>query len=634
MSTTMIIGIIVLLLIVAALWYWFKKAPSGELRIHRLPLHELGYKDIPAVPLDLRELPKTLLDLNTRAKETQQAKNALTTIYTVEGNTANSYSFLFGKSEHEDAKNERDKLHKELENSSLQEMLKPHNTKKHLNRLSHKATPLNKTELNHLALDKPEQFSMMWTSYFNVHKNNVEKYQKKWASSLTSADAASEQFWPMIAEYGLAYNLLILEKLSNNGAKSAKAKFQEKWTRQMEDWHSKGLVYAIDMTIFKTTKANKIDGFDRLTPSTYTYLVQDPDTKALTPFAVVVAGENGVGEEIFVRGRCTDSTWLYALQAAKVSITVYGIWLGHVYQWHIVSAAMQMTFHNNIPSDHPLGQLLEPRMKYLMAFDNALLLLWKQAGPPTSIGTSEEFIALCNEYAKGRKFTDDEPKVALKKQGLDPEKFKRGNQAWGAYPLVGNMLDIWDISEEYIRTFVEETYPSNQSVKEDAQLQAWMKASSDPEEGNVMGIPTIDSKKALVGMLTNLIYRLSTHGTSRLERTANPALSFLSNFPPCLQNANIPSPDMELSTKDILEYLPRTGTMGGMITFYYTFIFSAPYESLIPIEGVEEKLHFPDGLKDKRNQALVKYRTQYAKFIQSYDPVSPTVHQVPANIET
>jgi len=39
----------------------------------------------------------------------------------------------------------------------------------------------------------------------------------------------------------------------------------------------------------------------------------------------------------------SPGAWLYALQAAKTSVTVYGIWLGHVYHWHLVTAAMQMT---------------------------------------------------------------------------------------------------------------------------------------------------------------------------------------------------------------------------------------------------------------------------------------------------
>ena len=68
-------------------------------------------------------------------------------------------------------------------------------------------------------------------------------------------------------------------------------------------------------------------------------LVQDATTKRLTPELIRVAGGANQPKVFARRGATTPSAWLYALQAAKVSITVYGVWLGHVYQWHIVTAA-------------------------------------------------------------------------------------------------------------------------------------------------------------------------------------------------------------------------------------------------------------------------------------------------------
>ena len=63
--------------------------------------------------------------------------------------------------------------------------------------------------------------------------------------------------------------------------------------------------------------------------------------QTLTPLAVrVVAQDNAVA---YSARSASPGAWLYALQAAKTSVTVYGIWLGHVYHWHLVTAAMQMT---------------------------------------------------------------------------------------------------------------------------------------------------------------------------------------------------------------------------------------------------------------------------------------------------
>src|SRR5947207_5063401 len=162
------------------------------------------------------------------------------------------------------------------------------------------------------------------------------------------------------------------------------------------------------------------------------------------------------------------------------------------------------------------------------------------------------------------------------------------------------------------------THPDDSAVAHDKDLQAWMRASSDVNEGNVRGIPAMDSKMALKRVLTSLIYRVTAHGVARLNISANPVLTFVANFPPCLQDTSLPNPDSEIDTKRLLEFLPKTGTIGTMTTFYFTFVFSKPYSSFIPLEGVEANLFFPDGVGDQRNQALIQYRQRLIDFIKSY----------------
>ena len=82
---------------------------------------------------------------------------------------------------------------------------------------------------------------------------------------------------------------------------------------------------------------------------------------------------------------------------AKASITAFGAWLGHVYHWHLVTAAMQMTMLNTLSTAHPIYQRLAPQSKYATAFDDVLLLLWSQIAPPTSIAGWIEFLELAND---------------------------------------------------------------------------------------------------------------------------------------------------------------------------------------------------------------------------------------------
>jgi hypothetical protein len=121
------------------------------------------------------------------------------------------------------------------------------------------------------------------------------------------------------------------------------------------------------------------------------------------------------------------------------------------------------------------------------------------------------------------------------------------------------------------------------------------------------------TRDELARVLTSILYRVTVHGAGSL----NPALSFVSNFPPCLQRADIPEPGTRLSEDDLLAYLPHTGTIGGMTTFYFTFVYSAPYERLVPLDGIKSHPQF-SGTQSSCNDALFAYRARISAFVDQY----------------
>ncbi len=263
------------------------------------------------------------------------------------------------------------------------------------------------------------------------------------------------------------------------------------------------------------------------------------------------------------------------MQAAKASIGVYGIWLGHVYHWHIPAAAMQMTMYNTLPEEHALYRLLEPQSKYLIEFDTLLLLLWENIAPPTPITTARQFVHLEDAFAAGRTFFDDNPPQTLERLGISAADFSHEGP-WDRYRFVGHLLRIWEITGTYVDSVVSALYPSDAAVVEDRALQNWMSESADPHEGNIRGLPEMNSREALRAVLHSHLYRITAHGSSRLLDAANPGLTFVGNFPPCLERSDIPEPQSEMSTRELLTYLPKTGSIGEYLTFFYIFSFSVP----------------------------------------------------------
>ena len=624
--------------------------------MHKLPTP--SFDNLPAIPVDIGEALETLVKLGKREIATEQAKQGLTTLYTIEDTMATGYNFLYGKKLTTEDSDARDDLAKALAHgdnlkllSSMDEHLFGDNKESSpsflrfvtglaqsvVDKITGDSDDQEDEEdqgdpLTKLSLEEPEQFSMAWTVLPDIYDSSKDLLPK-FAATLRDADAATERFWPTISEYGLSYNLLIAQKLGSSKMPDPRAEFAGVWKKEWDALEEKGLLYAIDMTIFDGFKPREVDGLTRFTPGTVTLLEQDPGTRDLTPIAVRVAGYQGKGKQVYVRGAATPSAWLYALQAVKVSITVYGTWLAHVYHWHIVTAAMQYTMFKCFSDDHPIYQLLAPQSKYLVGFDTVLLVLWKSVAPPTAIDTPRRFLKLCDHFAAGRNYFDDDPTTALERLGITEADFT-DKKAWDKYAFVPYLLQIWDIVGTYTKAFVDATYKTDQDVRDDKELQEWIEKSGDEHGGNIRGLPAMDSKEALNRVLHSLLNRLTAHGNSRLGKSANPGLTFVGNYPPTLQDASIPAPDSTMTTRELLRRMPMTGTIAGMATFYFTFAFSVPYEPFIPIAGLDADLFFPGGMDDPRNKALVLFRQAMVEFIEAYSPASPQRYQWPLNVET
>jgi hypothetical protein len=595
--------------------------------IGQLPVRA-SFPNLPAIPVDPAGALDTLARLQIRTQQVVQAKQGLTRRFTIRGRTGTAYAFLYGESARAAADVARDALAKQLrEQPDRGAAALARSTLQGQSRVEATAASAGA-----LPLDSPSQFSLSWTSFPDVYGAG-RPFLSRWASSLSNADSATRQFWPMIAEHGLGFNLIIPERLTAAKARALQRRFRIPWTRALSRAASAGNLYVIDMSRFEALEPHSVNGAVRFTPSTVTLLIRNARTKTLTPVAIVVSGFKGGNRKVFTRATATDGAWLYALQAAKVSITVFGIWLGHVYHWHIVTAAMQMTMLNTFPATHPIYRLLAPQSRFAIPFDDVLLALWSNIAPPTSIVSANEFLGLSNQYARGRSYFDDDPRTTLAALRLRQADFTR-KSPWDQYPLVQRLLQVWDLVTAYVKAFVRRTYPSDAAVAGDRALQAWIAVASSSDGGNVRGLPAMRSRNALERVLTSLIYRVTVHGVARLTSTSSPALTFVANFPHCLQRADIPAPRTRMSTRTLLTYLPNVDTISQAITFYFTFTFSTPYEPFIPLQGANTSLFFPNGSRDRRNQALITLRNGIAAFIDEYQPGNPQRFQWPLNIET
>jgi hypothetical protein len=553
--------------------------------VGHLPLRQWGLNNCPAIPYwadasgnpDLAHVGATLASLGRRTFETNAAWEGLTEQYTIAGQTKMAYEFMYGD--------------------------KPPSQ-----------PPQPQPLLPLLPLGDSTQFRMPWTTYQDVYDDSKDLVAPL-AATLTDRTKAEALFWPTIANFGLPYNLLVLAKFDPKRRDELAARFGDAWSAVDADaLIESGQLYEIDMTIIGSLPPALGGGAVRFTPGTYTLLRQDPVHKKLTPILVEVASAYGPNYTYQSR----DNAWLWALQAAKTSITVYGIWLGHVYQWHIVTAAMQMGMYNELPAGHKLWPLLSRHSQSLIDFDLVLLtVLWDRIVPPTPVDGGMSLLRLLDRFAKDRVFSDDDPPKALEKRGLRQADFTV-HHPWDAYPVAGFLLDLWKATSTYVKAIVENAYDTDTEVAHDTALQAWMDASSDQERGNIGGLPPVKTRAALIGVLTSLVHRVTAHGAGSLNPSVNPVLAFVADFPPCLQSSRVPKPADTLSEAELVGMLPHTGTLGAMTTFYFTVVYGMPDVPLIPSGGINAPPYYPGPPEDPANQAWFAFRGRVHAFIDTY----------------
>ena len=599
-----------------------------KIKLPQLPTRELDLMNVPAFPIDTAGMVDTLFRLSIRFKQRDQALQGLSRTYTIGGKTARAREFLFGH-ESLDAKEAAQLKHLGglLKGNTLE--IVPTIVDSITSQTESKATPGG--ELTTLALDDPRQWSISWTTFPDVQSLGAPQLDE-WAATVdvTQPDKATEAFWPMIATYGRAYNLLLPEKVHDAG--QWREVFGGAWTPALDAAADAGTLYVIDLRIYETLEPQVVAGVTRFTPSTVVVMVQDPKTKAMTPELIRVAGGDNEPTVFSRQGSTTTaSAWVYALQAAKVGITVFGIWLGHVYQLHLVTAAMVMTMFENLSPKNPVYRLIEPQSSYVIPFDDLLLLGWDALPgiPPTSLATAPQLLELIDLYAEGRDFFDDDPTTTLDRFGLTEADFTV-DAPWDQFPIARDLLEIWDATGRYVDTYIEHAYATDEDVARDEEVQRWIAASGPEGDGNVRGLPAMDSKDALKRVLHSIVYRIVAHGSSRLYSSANPALTFVANFPPVLHDATIPRPEAAFDNATLLRYMPNTGSIGSMVYFYFTFWASPPYVPFVPLAGEETDLFFDD---DTSNGALIELRRFITGFVERVDPDAPQVWQWERHIE-
>lgn len=223
--------------------------------------------------------------------------------------------------------------------------------------------------------------------------------------------------------------------------------------------------------------------------------------------------------------------------------------VAHLARTHLYIEVVLLATRRDLSSRHPVFQLLVPHFEGTVFInDSARSSLIAKGGAIQTIfaGTLETSQKLA---AKGVETFDYN-------EHLLPKFFERmGSEAIADYPYRDDALLLWKAISVWVSDYLDLFYMNDAQLVGDPELRAWNgRLRCSVAEGGLPGIPEIQTKGALVELLTHFIFTASCeHAAVNFPQRTDMA------YAPAMSGAGwraAPAPGETITEQDRLDFMP------------------------------------------------------------------------------
>ncbi|KAM7231895.1 hypothetical protein CapIbe_016656 [Capra ibex] len=292
----------------------------------------------------------------------------------------------------------------------------------------------------------------------------------------------------------------------------------------------KGSLFLVDHSLLAGVHTNVINGRPQFSTAPMTLLYQRPGRGPLLPLAIQLSQTPGANSPIFLP---SDDKWDWLLAKTWVRNAEFSIHeaLTHLLQAHLVPEVFALATLRQLPHCHPLFKLLIPHTRYTLHINTLarerLIAPGEVVDRSTGLGIGG-FSELIQKNMEQLNYSalclpDD---IRARGVGDIPDYYYRddGMQIWGAVEcFVSEMISIY--------------YPSDESVRDDSELQAWVwEIFSEGFLGRESsGLPsTLGTREALIQYVTMVIFNCSAKH-SAVSAGQFDFSAWMPNLPPSMQ---------------------------------------------------------------------------------------------------
>ncbi|WAR08058.1 LOX5-like protein [Mya arenaria] len=286
----------------------------------------------------------------------------------------------------------------------------------------------------------------------------------------------------------------------------------------------------------------------------------------LKPIAIQLEQKPGPTNPIWTP-KDQELGWLLAKTYVKSADSHYQTVVGHLQMAHIVMESFTLAMYRQLPQNHPVHKLLIQHTRFAVAgaqMGRDLLL----DGPESVFqkilalpGNEREFM---RAYFADFHMDQLIPPKNFAERGVDDRELLPG------YHYRDDAMLVWDKIAEYVEKVLRIFYSNDSDVKEDSELQEFVKDIREngmtKRPGKSNGFPeTLKTIKELTEFASMIIFHSSVYHAS-MNFSQSDYFSFGPNYPGAMRRAP-PTSKAPVTEKDIMEALPTKADQAVSIAF-------------------------------------------------------------------
>uniref|UniRef100_A0A8I6GCB6 Arachidonate 15-lipoxygenase, type B n=1 Tax=Rattus norvegicus TaxID=10116 RepID=A0A8I6GCB6_RAT len=229
----------------------------------------------------------------------------------------------------------------------------------------------------------------------------------------------------------------------------------------------KGSLFLVDHGILSGVQTNVINGKPQFSAAPMTLLYQSPGSGPLLPIAIQLKQTPGPDNPIFLP---SDDKWDWLLAKTWVRNAEFSIHeaLTHLLHAHLIPEVFALATLRQLPHCHPLFKLLIPHTRYTLHINTLarelLIAPGKVVDKSTGLGIGG-FSDLIKRNMEQLSYSV----LCL------PEDIRaRDVGDLPGYYYRDDGMQIWSAIRSFVSEIVDIYYPSDASVRDDQELQAWV----------------------------------------------------------------------------------------------------------------------------------------------------------------